>query len=346
MKKYNGILEDNRPKKLKDKDFDSREVDMGEVKYVTKKQAEKNASEYTYRNQYTKSSCVPSSICNALWNTEGINLADEYLYSQRINKPDLGCYWYDIADKVISQGVCGRIFLPEVKTEKEANNISLTKKMRDDALFQKQKSYINITKPTIDDLAKWSNQGYAVPFSIWANSKEWSVEYPEIKDMKLTRDKASIRHAICVIPNTGYIYKKKKYVIITDSSHFGKRYIRHLSEDFLAVRTHHAVVFTDLIYYPVIDWVTTKHLKGYKFTRDLKVGDEGDDVKQLQILLQDNSLFPANQEPTGYFGGVTRQGVKDFQKRYEQSILWSVGLKLPTGYFGKSSRKKMEELIK
>lgn len=338
--KYKGILEDNRPKKLKDKDFLSSELDMGEVKYVTRATAIKNADKYISRNQYSKSSCVPSSICNALWNTEQVQLADEFLYTQRINKPDLGCYWYDQADIVIKQGTCPRTFMKEVKTEKEANAIVPTEEQKSVATEFRQLSYINITKPKIEDLAKWSNQGYAVPFSIWATSKEWSLEYPEIKDVTLTREKASILHAICVIPNTAYVYKGKKYVIITDSSHFGKRYIRHLSEDFLAVRTHHGVVFTDLS-----SEVNKLRHKGHVFTKDLTVGSTGSEVKILQETLQDLGFFPANFDCTEYFGGITRQAVKDFQKKYEKSILWSIGLKTPTGYFGKATRKVLNKLI-
>ena len=337
---YKGILEDNRPQSLKDKDYDALELGVQSPKWLTRATAIKNASKYISRNQYSKSSCVSSSICNALWNTESTELADEFLYTQRMNKPAEGCYWYDQADLVIKQGTCSREAMKEVKTEKEANNVVITGFQTDNACLYKQLSYINITKPTIEDLSKWANQGYAVPFSIWATSKEWSLEYPEIKDTTLTREKATILHAICVIPNTGYTYKGKKYVIITDSSHFGKRYIRHLSEDFLAVRTHHGVVFTDLAK-NLLPNIKTK----YSFTRDLTVGDTGEDVKMLQKVLQDLGFFPSNFECTETFAGITRQAVKDFQKKYEESILWSIGLKLPTGYFGKSSRAKLNSLL-
>jgi peptidoglycan hydrolase-like protein with peptidoglycan-binding domain len=51
-------------------------------------------------------------------------------------------------------------------------------------------------------------------------------------------------------------------------------------------------------------------------------------------------------QTTEFFGGITRQAVKDFQKDFEESILWVVGLKLPTGYFGKSSINKINSLLK
>jgi peptidoglycan hydrolase-like protein with peptidoglycan-binding domain len=102
----------------------------------------------------------------------------------------------------------------------------------------------------------------------------------------------------------------------------------------------------DLEYIDLDKWITPKKYKGYTFPRVLTIGSRGFDVIALQEILQANSLFPANVGATGYFGGITRQAVKDFQKKYEESILWTVGLKLPTGYFGKSSRAKLNDLIK
>jgi hypothetical protein len=343
MKKYNGELEDNRPQHLKDKDYDSREVNLGEVKYVTLKQAEKNAKAYIVRNQHSKSSCVPSSMCNALWNTEQEVLADEGLYSQRVNKPQEGCFWHDQADKVIAQGITKRSLLKEVKTEAEANNVKLTEEQKEDALIHKQQSYIWIKDSSFNTIASVINSGIAVPFSIWANSKEWSKQKPEILDSKLTRDKAGIHHAICAIPYTAYKDKGKYGFFVTDSAHFGGYSKREITKDFYPIRFNAGLYFIDLVYVEPHEWVTPKKYKGYKFTKDLTVGSTGNDVNALQEILRANGLFP-DMNTTKYFGGITRQAVKDFQKRFEQSILWSVGLKLPTGYFGKSSRKHLEEL--
>jgi len=51
----------------------------------------------------------------------------------------------------------------------------------------------------------------------------------------------------------------------------------------------------------------------YKFTKTMKVGDENEEVKELQKFLQKLGMFPANATPTGYFGGVTKKGVIAFQ---------------------------------
>ncbi len=342
--KYKGILEDNRPKELKDKDFDSRELALGEIKFVTYKQAQKNAEKYIQRNQYAKSSCVPSSMCNALWFTEGTILADEFLYSQRINKPQLGCYWHDQADKILEQGVCLRELLPEQKTEKGANEVKLTDAQKMNAISYRQKSYVWIKDNKFNTIASAINSGFAVPFSIWASSKEWSKEKPEILDTKLTRDKAGIHHAICAIPHTAYKTKTGFGFFITDSSPFGGHFKRDITQEFYTARFNAGLYFIDLEFKEPTKWVTPLKYKGYKFTRDLTVDMIGADVNALQEILKANGFFP-NMNTTQFFGGITRQAVKDFQKKYEESILWKVGLKLPTGYFGKQSRKVLEELI-
>lgn len=331
--KYKGILEDNRPQSLKDKDFDSRELDMGEIKYVTKKQAEKNAKAYVERNQYSTSSCVPSAICNALWNTEKLNLAQEPNYRQRVNYPQEGCYWADQLDLALNFGMAERSVSPEVKTEADANKYVITKEARENAKKQKQKSYIYIK--SYDDFVRVLNAGYPIPFSIFTNSKEYANAQPKVLG-ELTRDKATILHAICAIPNTA----TKDGFWITDSSHFGKVVKREIVNDFFDKRTHfQGAYFIDL---PKSE---PKFVySDYVFTRDLTVGDTGHDVLMLQTILREMGFFP-DMTPTGNFFGITRQAVKDFQKKYEKDILWVLGLKTPTGIFGKSTRKKLNSLI-
>ncbi len=49
-------------------------------------------------------------------------------------------------------------------------------------------------------------------------------------------------------------------------------------------------------------------------SQTLKMGDRGSEVVKLQVGLQWLGYFPSNQECTGYYGGLTRQSVRDFQK--------------------------------
>ena len=77
------------------------------------------------------------------------------------------------------------------------------------------------------------------------------------------------------------------------------------------------------------------------FTRSLKVGMSGEDVRQLQLTL---NLSPdtrvAQSGPgspgleTTYFGQMTARAVVRFQEKYATDILVPIGLKTGTGYVG------------
>lgn len=331
---YTGDLQDNRKPKDQLKDFSSEEVDLG-IKYVSPATAKKNADKYIERNQFSTSSCVPSSICNALWNTEKVDLAQEPNYRQRSNFPEEGCYWVDQLDLAVNYGMNKRDEVKEVKTEKEANNFVITDDLKELAKVHKQKSYVFNTG--FDDIIRALNNDYPVVFSIGSNSKEYANAKPKVIGGTFT-----IYHAICGIPNTG----TKDSFWITDSSHFGKVVKREITREFYEARKRFwGAYFIDLDYEEKPEWVIPDGYKGSTFNRDLTVGMRGSDVVALQDILKANGLFPKNIGSTGYFGGITRQAVKDFQKKYEKSVLWVLGLKTPTGYFGRSSRAKLTELI-
>jgi hypothetical protein len=336
--KYIGDLADNRKQSDKDKDFDSREIDLGSVKYLTLKQAEKNAKAYIERDQYSTSSCVPSSICNALWNTEKENLAQEPNYRMRSNFPNEGCYWDDQLNLAVNFGMAKRKFVKEAKTEKVANEYKITDEVIESAKEHKQASYVYIR--SFDDLITAINTGYPVAFSVGTNSKEYANKKP-----KLIGGEITIKHAICAIPNTVYKDKDEIGYFITDSAHFGGYAKRQITKEFYENRKRFGgAYFIDIKYSEPFKWITPPQYKGYVFTRDLTIGSKGDDVLALQTILKANGLFP-DMNCTEYFGGITRQAVKDFQKKYEKSILWIIGLTLPTGFFGQASQAKMEDLI-
>ena len=82
---------------------------------------------------------------------------------------------------------------------------------------------------------------------------------------------------------------------------------------------------------------------GYTFTRSLTVGSTGEDVKQLQMLLNQSAdtqvaasgVGSAGSEST-YFGSKTRSAVAKFQTKY--------GITPPAGYFGPITRAKANEI--
>ncbi|MFH1291933.1 MAG: peptidoglycan-binding protein [bacterium] len=51
----------------------------------------------------------------------------------------------------------------------------------------------------------------------------------------------------------------------------------------------------------------------YNFTKELNVGDDGEEVKQLQLKLKELGYY-THSEITGYYGDLTKQAVVEFQK--------------------------------
>lgn len=83
----------------------------------------------------------------------------------------------------------------------------------------------------------------------------------------------------------------------------------------------------------------------YVFTKSLRKGDRSTDVAMLQKSLKALGFFKLDYT-TDYFGYYTEQAVKAFQSYYADEILKPWGLTLPTGFFGSTSIKKLNELLK
>jgi len=87
---------------------------------------------------------------------------------------------------------------------------------------------------------------------------------------------------------------------------------------------------------PVID----THI-GFTYTRDLHVGMQGDDIKNLQSFLIDQNKGPVAQAlakvgATGFFGNLTRAALAEFQK--------AVGIIPAKGYFGPKTKAFIKSL--
>ncbi|MDP2593128.1 MAG: peptidoglycan-binding protein [bacterium] len=89
-------------------------------------------------------------------------------------------------------------------------------------------------------------------------------------------------------------------------------------------------------------------LTASSFTRDLKLGDSGDDVKALQQYLNCVGFTISSEGPgssgneTNYFGSLTKAALVAFQNAFADEILAPLNLSEGTGYFGERTRKGME----
>jgi len=88
------------------------------------------------------------------------------------------------------------------------------------------------------------------------------------------------------------------------------------------------------------------------FVRNLSIGDAGEEVRNLQKVLNSDSRTklassgpgsPGNE--TTFFGPLTQAAVIKFQDLYASEILHPLGLVRGTGFVGPSTRAKLNELV-
>jgi len=88
------------------------------------------------------------------------------------------------------------------------------------------------------------------------------------------------------------------------------------------------------------------------FNKDLKIGDNNEDVRFLQKFLNKNPATKISSSGTGssgnetaYFGQLTKNAVIKFQEMYASDVLQSFGLKSGTGFVGVATRLKLNYLL-
>jgi len=91
-----------------------------------------------------------------------------------------------------------------------------------------------------------------------------------------------------------------------------------------------------------------KREPAFQFKSYLKLGSQGNEVKELQKCLANPAvggpdIYPEG-EISGYFGEKTKAAVIKFQEKYKEEILTPNGLKEGTGEVKASTQKKLNEL--
>jgi len=83
----------------------------------------------------------------------------------------------------------------------------------------------------------------------------------------------------------------------------------------------------------------------HDFKVDLRYGDRGSEVSALQTALKKEEFAISKREIGGtYFGNWTASAVVGFQEKYRKDILSPLGLAHGTGFVGKTTRTKLNEL--
>ena len=91
-----------------------------------------------------------------------------------------------------------------------------------------------------------------------------------------------------------------------------------------------------------------RHQPAFQFRRDMRLGDRGDNIKELQRCLTNPLVGGPEIYPegviSGYFGRNTKTAVIRFQEKYKAEILVPDNLRRGTGRVGARTRAKLNEL--
>lgn len=338
-----GVVADPRPEAKKEEDYlhEERAQKAGvEDPFGNKRMTE---SPYPYENQNSTSECVPHSVALALGVERQIDgpgfvrLSPTFLYRLRSNYPQEGSWMQGMFDIARKYGAPLAATLPTPVLEQQANAAVLTAQMYLEAEVYRGNEYYTLESYNdIETIAKIAQSGHAVPILIYATWAEWAVKIPFVQGF-LEALSAPIRHCVTVLPKSGHKDGGKRYVTVQDSAWFGGFKLRHVSEAFIKVRCYGAA------YWDTVQIIGGGPRPKYVFTRNLKVGDNSEEAKKMQLLLISEGLLPIDCA-TGYFGGRTLAGVRAFQNKYADEILKPLGLDAPTNSWGSMCIAKANKL--
>lgn len=315
-----GVLEDDRIIEEKQKDYQLEEVAMvAPIEWKEKSQNE--WKRYPIFNQDGSLSCLSYavakclSINNFIEEKEFIRLSARDIYTRRYNKPHGGMFCYDASEIARKYGATLENLMPsEGMNEILMNNISdRTPSKEVIARIYKANSWIRLNNKDIDEIAGVLKQEKPVLLAFkWASYAEWDQPVPTIIGGELR-----YAHAITGIDYT--LYQGKKAIIIEDSwgSNKGMNGQRIITEEWFKQRSTWASYFEDLNNFALLNPIKEK--PKYQFTKILKLGMKDKDIFKLKECLgylQDETgiLFPYTESSTDYYGGITRQAVKRYQK--------------------------------
>ncbi len=272
---------------------------------------------------------------------EGFQGSPEYLWKRMrfFDKlsPDNGSNLATIMQIRKDYGICSKEICPSnanVSNSQFADPNTLTKEMDIEATNHKITTYAFGWNPTFEELKQKIYQHKSVILLLrvgaefWTSKSGFSSWNPD--DIFPLNPNLPISSAHFV---TAYAYDEDYiYFVNSWSDKWGMKGIGYFGKDYISRCIEIGTSVRD---------VASK----FQFTQTLKLGMSGTEVGMLQKVLKQEGLFPQTQSITSYFGNITVQAVKDFQKKYSQDILAPAGLVTPTGVVGEYTRKKLNSLL-
>ncbi len=265
------------------------------------------------KNQNGSNGCVSFTTAlmlgveNFLEEQKFVALSPRGIYARKFVSPDGGMYYSDGLTLGSEIGAPPEVLLP-ADNKNEAGMRDLSDEKESDRIVAKTYrggSFIYLPKD-IDSIAGLISTGKAVALGTRFNSGGFS------NGVVTLTENGTYGHAITGVDYT--LWQGEKAIIFQnswgDSWGFGG----------LGVLTETQLKGGGFILSAYYQDLQNKPMTGekpkLKITAPLlKVGNSGNEVTKLQVMLQYLGYFPINQECTGYYGGITRQAVKDYETK-------------------------------
>lgn len=297
-----GVVEDPRSLDEKALDYKHEDLAMGEVPLNWVDIKDKVIKTYEIQNQDGSLSCVAQAVAKLLAIHElkegrsYTRLCPKVIYDFRENYPQGGMWLPNALAIGCSVGACEETMLPcDMKGETFMNDKSLiSAEMLNNALNYRGLYYFEITDRSIDNIAQVLAQDYGVLLGFRFDYDEWT-DVPVVhadSTKKLGHGTAGTDYCL---------YEGEKSLNMDDSWGPGqaKGGTRIITERFLNARCFYAGYITSL--------------PNFRFTKTLRYGSVGIDVRKLQEVLNKNG---ANIIIDGKFGNRTKVAVILYQKAH------------------------------
>ena len=353
---FTGALIDSRLDEEKEKDFEHEEL-FAAGAIVWKEKAFNEVKRYTPRNQSMSLSCVANGGAITLEAAELLEtgkvvvFSHKDIYIRRANKPWGGMGMDDLM-RILREGAAYESQVPSNGlTETPINQqYPITNEITQARARHAQKASVTIKTKSMDSVAQALEMGIPVVsfwfFSAYNDYQEYWNSRPQVIDPTLPlydpKDDNRVLHHQSIIVDYGTMNGVKGF-FVQDSAGVGTGAgehgdLRFIDANFFVVRNYALAYGVDKANLD-FDQPEKPH---YRFTRSLKVGMDGDDVKELQrVLVYEGCMIL--KDLTTHFRGATLKGVKNLQEKYKDQILTPVGLKAPTGFVGAMTLKFLNE---
>lgn len=282
-----GIVDD--PRSVEDREKDYKHSDFfGDIVVNWKEKKTTEWKTYTPREQNGSLSCCGQSAAKAIETLNNEVNSAHPPYRSRRNFPDGGMFLDDLGKVSKGVGTTTEVLDVSQKLHESEMNRDLTVETP-----TKIKNYFWVNHKNIEEIAQAIELHKHCILIFQCNKAEW-IDMPKY----LGKD-INFGHCVCAVDY--FIYNGKKCILIEDSTgHFNSfdgNGLRLITEEFLQARCVGGIYFTYEAVKPKLE-----------FTRFLKVGCVGDDVKKLQVRLG----IGADRK----FGQKTRQAVMKFQMEH------------------------------